>query len=163
MTAAGLVNFGTYCKDPCFVKLSQTIVSYTRTLIPHCNAVLKMYSEELYYPIIDSISELLRIIINVLTDAMRNVRDDDKSKCWCFSGSRHFSGNRQQFRNNFTAVRESFFLKLTIFRNMQVSRIVFKSRKFLIYFFSRKSGETKCQVFRDRTDPICSIADQGAH
>ena len=81
MTAAGLVNFGTYCKDPCFVKLSQTIVSYTRTLIPHCNAVLKMYSEELYYPIIDSISELLRIIINVLTDAMRNVRDDDKSKC----------------------------------------------------------------------------------
>ena len=95
MTAAGLVNFGTYCKDPCFVKLSQTIVSYTRTLIPHCNAVLKMYSEELYYPIIDSISELLRIIINVLTDAMRNVRDDDKSKCWCFSGSRHFSGNRQ--------------------------------------------------------------------
>ena len=83
MTAAGLVNFGTYCKDPCFVKLSQTIVSYTRTLIPHCNAVLKMYSEELYYPIIDSISELLRIIINVLTDAMRNVRDDDKSKFWC--------------------------------------------------------------------------------
>ena len=39
-----------------------------------------MYSEELYYPIIDSISELLRIIINVLTDAIRNVRDEDKSK-----------------------------------------------------------------------------------
>ena len=42
--------------------------------------VLKMYSEELYYPIIDSISELLRIIINVLTEAMRTVREDDKSK-----------------------------------------------------------------------------------
>lgn len=39
-----------------------------------------MYSEELYYPIIDSISELLRIIINVLTDAIRNVRDENKSK-----------------------------------------------------------------------------------
>ena len=101
MASAGIVNFPSYCKDPCFVKLSQTIVSYTRTLIPHCNAgksdifislverivpaiyplkVLKMYSEELYYPIIDSISELLRIIINVLTEAMRSVRDDDKSK-----------------------------------------------------------------------------------
>ena len=104
MTAAGLVNFGTYCKDPCFVKLSQTIVSYTRTLIPHCNAVLKMYSEELYYPIIDSISELLRIIINVLTDAMRNVRDDDKSKCWCFSGSRLF----REIANSFKIISRQF-------------------------------------------------------
>ena len=43
-----------------------------------------MYSEELYYPIIDSISELLRIIINVLTDAIRNVRDEDKSKLFFY-------------------------------------------------------------------------------
>ena len=134
MTAAGLVNFGTYCKDPCFVKLSQTIVSYTRTLIPHCNAVLKMYSEELYYPIIDSISELLRIIINVLTDAMRNVRDDDKSKCWCFSGSRHFSGNRQQFQNNFTAVWEIFFEIDHFPKYVDIPNCFQNSKKFYFFF-----------------------------
>ena len=138
MTAAGLVNFGTYCKDPCFVKLSQTIVSYTRTLIPHCNAVLKMYSEELYYPIIDSISELLRIIINVLTDAMRNVRDDDKSKCWCFSGSRHFSGNRQQFLKIFTVtLLSSHLIQVGKFSMKKVCRFseLFSKVANLYFFF----------------------------
>ena len=38
MASYGIVNFGSYCKDPCFVRLSQTMVSYTRQLIPHCIA-----------------------------------------------------------------------------------------------------------------------------
>jgi len=80
MASYGIVNFGSYCKDPCFVRLSQTMVSYTRQLIPHCIAVLKMYSEDLYYPIIDSISELLKVMIKILTDAVKSVRDSDKSK-----------------------------------------------------------------------------------
>ena len=118
MASYGIVNFGSYCKDPCFVRLSQTMVSYTRQLIPHCiagsfetdpylgfshdlekipksiysddfswkfvsfnrNEVLKMYSEDLYYPIIDSISELLKVMIKILTDAVKSVRDSDKCK-----------------------------------------------------------------------------------
>ena len=40
-----------------------------------------MYSEELYYPIIDSISELLKMIINHLSEAMRTVKDSDKGEC----------------------------------------------------------------------------------
>lgn len=40
MASYGIVNFGSYCKDPCFVRLSQTMVSYTRQLIPHCIAGL---------------------------------------------------------------------------------------------------------------------------
>ena len=42
MAQAGLVNFTAYCKDPCFVRLSQTIVSYARTLVPHCNAGISL-------------------------------------------------------------------------------------------------------------------------
>ena len=44
------------------------------------NEVLKMYSEDLYYPIIDSISELLKVMIKILTDAVKSVRDSDKCK-----------------------------------------------------------------------------------
>ena len=39
-----------------------------------------MYSEDLYYPIIDSISELLKVMIKILTDAVKSVRDSDKCK-----------------------------------------------------------------------------------
>lgn len=80
MASYGITNFGSYCKDPCFVRLSQTMISYTRQLIPHCHAVIKMYSEELYYPIIDSISELLKLMIKILTEALKSIRDSDKSK-----------------------------------------------------------------------------------
>jgi len=37
-----------------------------------------MYSEELYYPIIDSISELFKIIISSLTEALKTIKDSEK-------------------------------------------------------------------------------------
>ena len=62
---------------PCYQIPSYQIPCYQ---IFKRNEVLKMYSEDLYYPIIDSISELLKVMIKILTDAVKSVRDSDKCK-----------------------------------------------------------------------------------
>ena len=78
MSSLGLNSFNQYCKEPCFVRLTQSMVSYTRAVVPHCTAALKMYSPELYHPIIDSITELLRIMTMCVGDALHNIRDAEK-------------------------------------------------------------------------------------
>lgn len=78
MSSLGLSSFTQYCKEPCFVRLTQSMVSYTRAVVPHCTAALKMYSPELYHPIIDSITELLRIMTMCVGDALNNIRDAEK-------------------------------------------------------------------------------------
>lgn len=80
MSSLGLASFSQYCKEPCFVRLTQSMVSYTRAVVPHCSAALKMYSPELYHPIIDSITELLRIMTTCVGAAINNIRDPEKGK-----------------------------------------------------------------------------------
>ena len=44
MASLGLASFSQYCKEPCFVRLTQSMVSYARAVVPHCRAALKLYS-----------------------------------------------------------------------------------------------------------------------
>ena len=44
MASLGLGSFSQYCKEPCFVRLTQSMVSYARAVVPHCRAALKLYS-----------------------------------------------------------------------------------------------------------------------
>ena len=67
-----------------------------------------------------------------------------------------------------TELRVSRFLAISIVRITPTPLYVdipncFQKSKVFNLFSSRKSGETQCQVLRDRADPICSIADQGTH
>lgn len=80
MSALNLTTFNQYCKDPCFVRLTPTMISFARLCIPHTQAAMKLYSQELYHPIVDSITELLRSVTQSITKSMTEVKDQEKVK-----------------------------------------------------------------------------------
>ena len=80
MSALNLTTFNQYCKDPCFVRLTPTMISFARLCIPHTQAAMKLYSQELYHPIVDSITELLRSVTQIITKSMTEVKDQEKGK-----------------------------------------------------------------------------------
>ena len=78
MSGLNLTTFSQYCKDPCFVRLTPTMISFARACITHTQAAMKLYSQELYHPIVDSITELLRTVTHSISKSMAEVRDQEK-------------------------------------------------------------------------------------